>query len=154
MLGADGIHAIITSGELVGSNTTGALSVGWPTACLHLGEVVVAREGHVGVEVPRHITRADTAILRSRGEGPVDVKGTARDQLLGSDIAGLQNSRRLRREDVPPRTTAEARILASVVIAEKAPTYETGAEKTWTETEAARTRRATLDARIVGTRNQ
>ena len=43
-----------------------------------------------------------------------------------------------------------ARILASVVIAEKAPTYETGAEKTGEETAAARARRATLDARIVG----
>jgi hypothetical protein len=41
-------------------------------------------------------------------------------------------------------------ILTSVVIAEKASTYERGAEKTGAETEAAKTRRATLDARIVG----
>src|SRR6266850_7645887 len=62
-----------------------------------------AREVHPAVEVYRHITRAVTAILRlgSRGGGPVEkarftVKGTARDQLLGSDIAGLQKSRQLR----------------------------------------------------------
>jgi hypothetical protein len=173
MLGADvagvqeqGIRAIITSRELVGSNTAGALSAGRtalvgvakPTACLHLGQVVAAREGHIGVEVPRHVIRAGTATFRSRGEGPVDVKGTARDQLLGSNIAGLQKSRELRREDVPrlirgqggdrfsrvcpftsraASTTVVARILASVVITKEAPTYETGAEATGAEATGA-----------------
>jgi hypothetical protein len=159
------------SDELV-SNSTGALRDGRmaslvvvvkPTACLHLGhQVVGAREMHRGVEVRCHITKASTAILRSRAENPrFIVEGTARkrDRLVGSDIAGLQNSCEVvvliirsqsgGRVSRVANPTVVARILASVIMAEKALTYKRGAEKTGAATEAARIRRATLHACIV-----
>jgi hypothetical protein len=160
---------IIASCELVGSKIPGALRDGRmaplgvvePTACLG-HQVVGAREGHRGVEVRRHSTKAGIAILRSRAENPrFIVEGTARkrDRLVGSDIAGLQNSCEVvvliirsqsgGRVSRVANPTVVARILASVIMAEKALTYKRGAEKTGAATEAARTRRATLHACIV-----
>jgi hypothetical protein len=167
---------IIASCELVGSKIPGALRDGRmaplgvvkPTACLG-HQVVGAREGHRGVEVRRHSTKAGIAILRSRAENPRFIgEGTARkrDWRAGSDIAGLQNSCEVivliiwgqsgGRVGVSrvANPTVVARILASVVMSDKAPTYERGAEKTGVATEAARIRRATLDACIVGGKQQ
>jgi hypothetical protein len=102
----DGIHTHTTAGDWV---VRGEITTNDVLACLHhLGHPVLAARGvHLGVEVRRHITQAGTAILRSRGEGAVEklrfiVKGTARDrdQLLESDIAELQMSRELTRQDV------------------------------------------------------